>query len=621
MVSWVVRIAERETKSSLELSDRASLHPNLNSWNSLLRSSFAIGARALPPLCSAFLTVFICLGLAGIGSARAGGGPENVLLVVNANSQSSLTIANYYIDLRKIPASNVVYLDWRGSFETTSLDTFRDSILKPVLEQIEKRKLRGQIDYLIYSSDFPTRIDIKSAMTGKQTSKALAPTASLTGLTYLYQLVLANPSLIAGMNNNFYASRPSGRANEKRKSRSLAFRHWYGWAQNAKRMESGGPSYYLSTMLGVTSGRGNKLAEVISYLRRSAATDNTHPRGTIYYVQNDNVRSKTRQGGFDDAVAELKELNVRAEVVFGKLPQGKRDVQGAMIGTEKFSWRQSGSIILPGAICEHLTSYGGILKKRGAQTPLTEFLKYGAAGASGTVVEPLALQAKFPLPSIHVHYARGCSLAESFYQSVSGPFQLLIVGDPLCQPWADLPKLKVSGINSRTKIDKPISFSPQARMKPGKKIEHFELYVGGVLRSRCRAGEQFTLDGAELIDGVREVRVVAIGDSPIESQGRLILPIQIKNKGGSASLRVTNRSSIAADGEIRLTARCSGATKIAIYQNRRRLGEIQGERGRLIVPINQIGAGPITLYAIGMAPHPVYSQRVRIETTKTSAQF
>ena len=41
---------------------------------------------------------------------------------------------------------------------------------------------------------------------------------------------------------------------------------------------------------------------------------------------------------------------------------------------------------------------------------------------------------------IQVHYARGCSLAEAFYQSVYAPYQLMIVGDPLCRPWANIPR-------------------------------------------------------------------------------------------------------------------------------------------------------------------------------------
>ena len=50
-------------------------------------------------------------------AAWAGGGPENVLLLVNSNSLNSKTIANHYIALRNIPPSNVVYIDWRGGLE------------------------------------------------------------------------------------------------------------------------------------------------------------------------------------------------------------------------------------------------------------------------------------------------------------------------------------------------------------------------------------------------------------------------------------------------------------------------------------------------------------------------
>ena len=62
---------------------------------------------------------------------------------------------------------------------------------------------------------------------------------------------------------------------------------------------------------------------------------------------------------------------------------------------------------------------------------MTDWISAGAAGTSGTVTEPYAMQQKFPMPFIHVHYAKGCSLAEAFYQSLMGPYQLLVLGDPL----------------------------------------------------------------------------------------------------------------------------------------------------------------------------------------------
>ena len=64
--------------------------------------SKAIGAVCL------LIAVLDCLGDAG--RARAGGGGENMLLVVNPNDPASLQIANAYAALRDIPANNICFL-------------------------------------------------------------------------------------------------------------------------------------------------------------------------------------------------------------------------------------------------------------------------------------------------------------------------------------------------------------------------------------------------------------------------------------------------------------------------------------------------------------------------------
>ncbi len=71
--------------------------------------------------------------------AYAGGGPENVLLVVNSNSLNSKTIANHYIALRKIPPTNIVYVDWRGGIEAAQGKYFSQSILQPAIDAIGQR--------------------------------------------------------------------------------------------------------------------------------------------------------------------------------------------------------------------------------------------------------------------------------------------------------------------------------------------------------------------------------------------------------------------------------------------------------------------------------------------------
>ena len=284
-----------------------------------------------------------------------------------------------------------------------------------------------------------------------------------------------------------------------------------------------GRRYLLSTVLAVTRGRGMTVEEAIANLRRSAKADATHPKGTFYFPVNGNVRSTCRDGDFAAAALKLRKLGHKAEVFSGVLPQKKDDVAGGVIGTASFDWKKSESTILPGAICEHLTSFGGIMRAGAGQTPLIEFLRNGAAGASGTVTEPFAIPHKFPSPFLHVHYARGCSLAEAFYQSVFGPYQLLIVGDPLCQPWATFPEVTLTGIEAAQKLSGLVEFlatsNPEAK--------RFEMFIDGRLAQTVKPGQPIRLDTSSLSPESHEVRVVAVEASAIETRSRKIITVAV----------------------------------------------------------------------------------------------
>ena len=316
---------------------------------------------------------------------------------------------------------------------------------------------------------------------------------------------------------------------------TLAFSTKYLWNPAVLRVSENGIRYVLSTMLAVTSGRGNSVAEAIDYLQRSAAADATSPRGTVYFMRNGDVRSTTRQWGFAAAVKMLEGTPVRGEIAEGKLPTKKNDVAGVMAGSDSFDWNSSESPILPGAICEHLTSFGGMLREGAGQTPLSEFLRDGAAGASGTVVEPYALQQKFPTPFIHVHYARGCSLAESFYQSVFGPFQLLIVGDALCQPWAKRVTLEVPGLQPDQTITASVSIDPKVNDTPSP-VDHFDYFVDGKRLASVSPGKSWSLDPQKLTSGWHDLRVVAVGPAPIETRSRLLVPFFVNPQDADLAL-------------------------------------------------------------------------------------
>src|SRR5205823_1720482 len=111
---------------------------------------------------------------------------------VNDDSWASMAIANEFIHLRQLPSTNVVYLDHLSDIEQMDVTEFRLRILGPVFKAIKQRGLESQIDYIVYSSDFPTAIDFQKQVKGITLPKTISPIGSITGLTYLSEFVLNN---------------------------------------------------------------------------------------------------------------------------------------------------------------------------------------------------------------------------------------------------------------------------------------------------------------------------------------------------------------------------------------------------------------------------------------------
>ncbi|MEZ6072806.1 MAG: hypothetical protein R3C10_21715 [Pirellulales bacterium] len=548
-------------------------------------------------------------------TVRGGGGADNLFLVVNARSWASVSIANLYIELRNIPSQHVLYLDWGGSVDTVDVETFRNEILAPVMQTIQARGLDSQIDYVAYSCDFPYSIDM-SEETGPDTPQVLTPKGSLNSMTYLYEYTLTkNPEYIRIDNNRYYQRSPLGR-----RAKSYGFRRWYGWGEDGELIEVGEPHYMLSTMLAMTSGRGNSVREAVYGLQRAVAADGTHPSGTIYYMKNTDVRSTTRDRDFTAAKDAVVREGVKAEVVNGIVPQDKADVMGAMMGTPKVDWAGSKSTILPGAICEHFTSSGGLMAENGGQTPLTELIRYGAAGASGTVVEPLAVANKFPHPAIQVHYVRGCSLAESYYQSVQGPFQLLIVGDPLCRPWANIPEVEVKGVSPREKLSGSPALTASGKPSGDAPVDRFEWYLNGVRVGGTSPDQSIAVDTTQVPDGYAEVSVAGIEATSVATQGRTVIPVLVDNHGHSVRFVRDGNEPLRARWAtpLNLTLEAPGAKGIEVYQYTRTVGRIDGEKGDVTIHPVILGFGKLKLSAVAMFDNNEFAVAEPIDVTVES---
>ena len=123
-------------------------------------------------------------------------------------------------------------------------------------------------------------------------------------------------------------------------------------------------------MLGVTSGRGNTLDEVLAYLERSAAADATHPKGTIYFVKNSNIRSTVRDEIFPTGrcgtdQAERGRRDPRRHLA----PERERRAR-AGDGHGRLRLEGLGQHDSARRLCDNFTSFGGVMLEGAGQTPL-----------------------------------------------------------------------------------------------------------------------------------------------------------------------------------------------------------------------------------------------------------
>jgi hypothetical protein len=230
---------------------------------------------------------------------------------------------------------------------------------------------------------------------------------------------------------------------------------------------------------------------------------------------------------------------------------------------------------------------------------LTEFLRQGAAGASGTVVEPTAQPEKFPHPMVHVYYASGCTLAESIYQSVFGPYQLLVVGDPLCRPWADIPRVRATGVTRGGEVAGVVTLRPEATFKRSRvKAGYWELFIDGVRVARNSGLDELKLDTKTLSDGHHEFRLVVVDNTPIETQGRSIVPVVVNNFGRRVTLSAPATRSVRLGQPLVMSVKASDAEKIVVTAQQHVVGELKGKEGRVTIDARQLGPGPVSIRAV-----------------------
>lgn len=673
-----------------------------------------------------------CCLCPGTNRVQAGLTGENVALIVNGSSLDSLTLANHYAQLRDIPQQNIIVLDNVPDSLTIPLDTFRDVILKPILETINTRRIAAQVSVIAYSAGFPTSVDVsslKKRLEDGMDEKYRTPTASINSLTYFYRWVLSDSPDFMGWGANFYARGPfsrnfanpfvgepgdkfqaaiaAGQAEDFDEAakifesladdyptlyplRILAAENWLrggdeakslaqvrqsiqhgwvnrrylteteplsklfggdasdlaedrrkllaglqdvpfamqgpigfdavgGWTGNghAAPQSQGGMPYLLSCVLAVIHQQGSTMPQAIESLHRSAAADRTYPDATFGFSKTDDVRSTTRFPVVPDAIAWLLARDEKVEIFPAALPTGKIAYVGLLLGSATLPLADRKWSFAPGAIAENLTSFGGMFENA-SQTKLTSLLNAGAAMSSGTVTEPYALPPKFPTAMMYPYYGEGVTAIEAFYLSVQSPYQLLIVGDPLCQPYSrasnDFVRIETVAARQQQSTDdaaaEPTSSAAQGSSKqpsidinwqalPNTPVSAAtaatEFYLNGKLAGRVQPTPNIHINLPEGTEGAVDVRVVLVGEHVtlprIGSHEELII-------GDPSRLPQITRLPGDNPEEMVLSVKSDGADSVEITHLGRVIATLDDASDQIKLKSAQIGRGPVRLQAV-----------------------
>jgi hypothetical protein len=517
-------------------------------------------------------------------TAWAGGTPEEALLIIDPTRPDAMYVGNYYLAARDIPRTNVLYMDPTAPNYTT----FAADNIDALFGTLANLGIRDHTDYIILPPASGYRVYAPDLIYD------LCSPVSHFALSSVYTLAFIKDQILSG---NMTVGRPNHY--ESPDNVPLAFDSEILWRNGYPSETGSGHYYFIGAYLGYTGERGNTADEIIAMIDRAVAVDGTHPEGTFYFMETtDEARSGPRDGYYPTAVEIIIGLGGNAEHLFDVLPIGRYDCLGIMTGWASPDIEGADLTILPGAFCDHLTSYAGHFDSS-SQTKMSAWITKGAGGSWGAVEEPCNYAGKFPHARMHIYYFMGLSLGEAVLRSVGYvPFQGLLYGDPLTRPFAYLPEVDVPDAPTEI-VSGAIVLTPTATpTHPTAEIFQLDLLIDGVLYSSIAPGEQFTVDTSELSDGWHDLRVLAYDDTDQRFTGRWVGSMTTDNHGRAATLDVTPASgdwttAFSAD----LAAVGVDVVEVRLLHNGRVVAAGPGASAQLAVYGLTLGAGPVCVNA------------------------
>lgn len=399
--------------------------------------------------------------LATAGRLLAGGSGLNVVVVVNQHSTNSVQLGNYYCERRQVPPQNLLRIHWPGSRVTWARSDFETVLRAPLNAMLSSRQLSNQVEYILLSMDIPYRVgDGGPVLT-------LGTNSTTSALHYGFKpdgcLVGCPPGLSSCTLAGGSASAYAGSEGIFRQTPPL----------------SAASNSWLVMMLTASNLNSAKLL-----VDRAVAADFSFPTQKAYLLRvadlNTDPYRSARWINYEDAVFDNRVRDVSLLVRSNTYSPSVAGFQlGSQFGRQGFFLPPN--LLAPGGLADNFTSAGGfIFESNGHHPGVLDYTGSGAVASYGTVIEPCGYLEKFPSPLNYFYQARGFSAAEGYYQSVTNPYQGLLVGEPLCAPfarpgtgaWSNLPDGAV--LSGTTNLS--VAFGAPDESRP---VQQVDLFLDG----------------------------------------------------------------------------------------------------------------------------------------------
>jgi hypothetical protein len=517
-----------------------------------------------------------------VAVVHAGGSSEQSVLIIDPTDPASIEVGHHYAAARNIPASNIVYMP-PGAADFTQFGTTLDALLG----ELAVRGVEHNIDLVVIAPAAQFRVAAPGLITD-----SCFPVSNFS-LTGCYSMAFVRSEVLSGTLNSQHPNRYFSTAYSTFTLDSQL--PYFGGTPSGN---AGARRYLAAGMLGYTGERGNTVQELKAMIDRSVAADGTRPAANFYFMSTTDVARNVRSPQFATVVTTINNsLGGTASTLSGVLPPAAPSVMGVMTGIADFDWSSSGSTILPGAFCDHLTSYGATFTVAD-QTKVSAWIRAGASASAGAIEEPCNYPGKFPHARIHAYYRQGMAIGEAYLRSLEYlPFQGLLYGDPLTRAYAWPPNLTVSGVPTGPVVGQFVINPVSSATLSGRNIDRTELFIDGVSQGTVQPGGTFTVNTHLLDDGWHEVRILTWDNSQARHTRSWSGSILVANDGLQAAMTPpTNLSPALNDAVVfGLSAPGSGLRELRLLAN-----------GRVVA--SRLTNGPVTLFGRILGPGRVKVQ-------------